>query len=323
MPARRVERREAARPIDYLFLMRPAALVPLWIFYFAGYGLARSVGALPGTAAGGPLALSSGALFGLLAMTAALAGGYLLNQVVDREGDRLNRKLFLLSSGAIPLRHVWIQFGVLWALAAAFSLQLPWSFRWIAAASAALCVSYSLPPIQAKARFPLDLVWNGLGFGVLSAAAGWSAAAPLGPALIGACGCYALAVAGIIASTTVPDLEGDRASGQRTTAVAIGERGASLVSLALLAAAALVGAVVRDLPGLLGSAVSLPLLLRAHLTRARADRTTANQVGVAAFAVAVAARSLYPLILLAAVTILSRAYYSRRFGFSYPGPGTR
>lgn len=323
MPAQHGEPREAARPIDYLFLMRPAALVPLWIFYFAGYGLARSVAAAPGSSAAGPLRLTADGLVGLLAMTAALAGGYLLNQVMDRQGDRLNRKLFLLSSGVIPLHHVWIQFGALWALAAALSLQLPWSFRWIAAASAMLCVTYSLPPVRAKARFPLDLVWNGLGFGGLSAAAGWSAAAPLCPAILGPCGCYALAVAGIIASTTVPDLEGDRASGLNTTAVALGERGASQLSLALVAAAAIVGAIVREVPGFLGSAVSLPLLLRAHLTRARSDRTSANQIAVAAFAVAVAARSLYPLILLGAVTMLSRAYYGRRFGFTYPGPGTR
>jgi 4-hydroxybenzoate polyprenyltransferase len=322
MPVQHVEPPDAARPIDYVFLMRPAALVPLWIFYFAGYGLARSAAVAPGSPAFGPFGLTTGGIVGLLAMTAALAGGYLLNQVVDREGDRLNRKLFLLSDGVVPLRHVWIQFGVLWTLAAALSLLMPWSFRWLAAASAVLCVTYSLRPVHAKARFPLDLVWNGVGFGGLSAAAGWAAAAPLTPAVVGPCGCYALAVAGIIASTTVPDVEGDRASGLNTTAVALGERGASALALALVAAAALVGGVVRELPGFLASAASLPLLLRAHLTRARPDRTGANQIAVAVFAVAVAARSLYPLVLLAAVTVLSRAYYDRRFGLTYPDPRT-
>lgn len=323
MPARHAERRAAARPIDYLFLMRPAALVPLWIFYFAGHGLARSLAAAPGSPAGGPLALTTEGLTGLLAMTAALAGGYLLNQAMDREGDRLNRKLFLLSGGVVPLRHVWVEFACLWALAAVLSFRLPWAFRWIAAASAALCVTYSLPPVRAKARFPLDLVWNALGFGALSTAAGWATAAPLHPSLLGPCGCYAIAVAGIIASTTVPDVEGDRATGLNTTAVALGERGASWLSLGLVGTAALVGGVVRELPGLLGSLASLPLLLRAHLTRARPDRTSANQVAVAAFAVAVAPRSLYPVVLLAAAALASRAYYRGRFGITYPGPETR
>ncbi len=320
MPVRNADPHEAARPVDYLFLMRPAALVPLWIFYFAGSGLAR---AAAGAAPGSPLSITPDALLGALAMTAALAGGYLLNQVADREGDRLNRKLFLLSGGIVPLRHVWVQFAALWMAAAALSLPLPLSFRWIVAASALFCITYSLPPVRAKARFPLDLLWNGLGFGALTTAAGWCATAPPGRALAGPCACYALAVAGIIASTTVPDVEGDRASGLRTTAVALGERGAGVLSLALIATAALVGGIARDLPGLAGSVLSLPLLLRAHLTGARADRIIANQAAVAAFALAMVARSLYPTVLFIAVALLSRAYYRRRFGFAYPGPGTR
>lgn len=320
MPARNADPHEVARPADYFFLMRPAALVPLWIFYFAGSGLAR---AAAGAASASPLGITPEALVGVLAMTAALAGGYLLNQVADREGDRLNRKLFLLSSGVIPLRHVWIEFGLLWTLAAVLSFRLPPSFRWIAAASALFCVTYSLPPVRAKARFPLDLLWNGIGFGALTAAAGWSATAPLGRALAGPCACYALAVAGIIASTTIPDVEGDRASGLSTTAVALGERGASALSMALVASGAIAGGIARDVPGLAGSLLSLPLLLRAHLTGKRTHRTTANQAAVAAFAVAMVGRSLYPAILLVAVAALSRAYYRRRFGFAYPGPGTR
>lgn len=323
MPARQADAPGGARPVDYLFLMRPAALVPLWIFYFAGYGLARAAAGPTGSAVESAFALTGDAFLGLLVMTAALAGGYLLNQVADREGDRLNRKLFLLSGGVIPIRRVWLQFGALWAIAAVLSVQLPWSFKWLVVASVALCVTYSLPPVHAKARFPLDLVWNGIGFGGLSAAAGWATVSPLNPAVLGPCTCYALAVAGIIASTTVPDIEGDRASRLRTTAVVLGDRSASILSLSLVAVAALVGAVARDLPGVLGSAASLPLLVRAHVTRARADRTAANQVAVGAFAVAVAARSVYPIVLLAAVTVVSRAYYRRRFGFAYPGPGTR
>jgi len=299
--------------------MRPAALVPLWVFYFAGFGLAAARAGLPGPP---PLRLTLDAVLGFLALTATLAGGYVLNQISDRESDRANRKLYLLSGGIVPVRHAWIALAVLWTAAAALSALLPARFALAAAASALLCVTYSLPPVHAKAAFPLDLVWNGLGFGVLAPIAGWTVITRSGPTLVGPAVCYGAAVAGIIASTTIPDREGDAAARHRTTAVALGDRKASLLALTLVAAAAVVGAAARDVPGAAGSVLSLPLLARAHRTGSRAHRVAANQWAVAAFAVGVTPRSLYPLALLAVAALVSRAYYRRRFRLQYPGPGT-
>jgi len=322
MPAERAEPAWAARALDHIFLARPAALVPLWVFYFGGFGLARAM-TPAGPRGASPFDLTPGALLGFLALSAALAGGYLLNQVSDRQSDRANRKLFLVSDGLVPLSHVWIELGALWALAAVVSLWLPWSFRVAAALSMLLGVTYSLPPVHAKANFPLDLIWNGIGFGALATAAGWSVARPLGIEVARPALCYAVAVAGIIASTTIPDREGDGASSLRTTAVALGERGASALALALVTVAAAVGVAAHDVPGAAGALLSTPLLVRAHRTGARRDRVAANQVAVAAFAVAMVARSAYPLALLVAAALASRAYYRRRFDVSYPGPGPR
>jgi len=317
-------RPQRATLLDYVFMARPAALVPVWIFYFAGFGAAAVAARAPGSTSWTSLfALTPRAVCGAAAMTAVLAGGYVLNQVRDREGDGLNDKLFLLSRGIVPLRAAWVELVVLWVAAAVLSLPLQPAFRWIALGSAALCATYSLPPVRAKARFPIDLVWNGAGFGGLSTAAGWVAGGQPPGAATGMAGCYALAVAGIIASTTIPDVDGDRVTGLRTTAVALGERGASALALALVTAAAVAGALLRDVPGLVGSAVSVPLLARAHTTGARVDRVRANQTAVAVFALATLTRSVYPLALLALAYFGSRAYYRRRFGLSYPGPGTR
>jgi 4-hydroxybenzoate polyprenyltransferase len=299
--------------------MRPAALVPLWVFYFAGFGLAAARARVPGPA---PARLTTDAVLGFLALTATLAGGYVLNQISDRESDRANRKLHLLSDGVVPVRHAWVALAALWALAAALSAFLPAEFAFAAAGSALLCVTYSIPPVHAKAAFPLDLVWNGIGFGVLAPVAGWAVVGRPGPALVGPAVCYGTAVAGIIASTTIPDRGGDAAAGHRTTAVALGDRKASALALALVAAAAIAGALARDTAGAVGSLLSLPLLARAHRSGLRAHRVAANQWAVAAFAVGVAPRSVYPLALLATAALASRWYYRRRFGLSYPGPGT-
>jgi len=139
----------------------------------------------------------------------------------------------------------------------------------------------------------------------------------VGPGLV-----YTVAVAGVTASTTIPDLEGDRAGGMRTTAAVLGARGASVLTLALVAAAAVGGALLRDPLGFFGPLLSLPLLVRAHLTGERAHRVAANQIMVAVFALVVSVRTPYLLVLLAVVYFGSRAYYRARFDFTYPEAGT-
>jgi 4-hydroxybenzoate polyprenyltransferase len=318
MPARTSDSR-ALRAFDFVFLTRPTSLLPLWTFLLAGAraGSAGERSSLPVLFPPAEVAIA------LASMTGILAGGFIINQIRDAEADRLNRKCFLIPEGVVSIRAAWVVFAVLWAAAFALSLLLPGRFLWVVLGSAALSVTYSAPPVRAKARFPLDLVWNALGFGLLGTAAGWVAVAgPSGPMLLlGAS--YGLATAGVIASTTIPDIPGDARLSVRTTGVVIGEAATSALAIALVAAAAVAGWIARDALGLFGPLLSLPLLVRAHATRKRGDRIAANQVAVAVFALIVGARLPYLLVLFALVYLGSRLYYAARFGLTYPETGVR
>ena len=112
-------RAPAARPLDYLFVTRPTVAVGMWVFFLWGAASA---------------ALSSGGRFpllwpprdaatGLAAMTAVLAGGCLLNQIVDVDSDRVNRKLFFLPRGIISQRAARLEMVLLWILAAMVSAR--------------------------------------------------------------------------------------------------------------------------------------------------------------------------------------------------------
>ncbi len=318
MAARRSISR-SLRALDYVFLGRPTSLLPLWTFLLAG---ARAA-ALSGGSDLHVLFPPPRVLIALVSMTAILAGGFILNQIRDADADRLNRKCFLIPEGHVSPRAAWIEFAVLWALALALAALLPGRFLWVLLGSAVLAITYSVPPVKAKARFPLDLVWNALGFGLFATAAGWTAvAAPAaGTFLLGSC--YGLAVAGVIASTTIPDIPGDAKLSTRTTGVVLGERATSVLAIVLLTAAAVVGAWARDSLGFFAPLLSLPLLVRAHGTLERSDRIAANQVAVAVFAVIVGIRLPYLIVLFALVYLGSRAYYRARFGLTYPETGPR
>jgi len=311
-------RAPAARPLDYLFVTRPTVAVGMWVFFLWGAASA---------------ALSSGGRFpllwpprdaatGLAAMTAVLAGGCLLNQIVDVDSDRVNRKLFFLPRGIISQRAARLEMVLLWILAAALATLLSPGFRLMLAVSLLLNVTYSAPPVSAKSRFPLDMLWNGAGFGLVSAAAGWASVAPLSAGALAPGIVYTLAVAGVTASTTVLDVEGDRAAGLRTTAAVLGSRGASALAIWLVSLAAIAGAFARDPLGLLGPILALPLMLKAHQSGRRSDRILANQFMVGAFALVASTRAPFLLALVALVYFGTRAYYRVRFGLTYPGVGT-
>ncbi|MFH1865654.1 MAG: UbiA family prenyltransferase [Candidatus Eisenbacteria bacterium] len=313
-----VLRSPVLRVLDYVFILRPTVAVGMWVFFFAGAALAARASDVGISLFFPPRDV----LLGFGAMTAVLGGGCLLNQITDVETDRVNEKLFFLPRGLISMRAAWVELAVVWGLAAALALPLSTGFKVVLAASLFLNVTYSAPPLRAKSRCPWDMAWNGLGFGFVSAAAGWAAMAPLTHAIVPVGLTYALAVAGVTASTTVLDVEGDRSEGLRTTAAVLGACGASALTLVLVGASVVAGALTRDPLGFFGPVLSLPLLIRAHVTRVRAHRIAANQFMVAAFALVASVRSPYLLLLLALVYFGSRGYYRTRFGLSYPGSGT-
>ncbi len=307
-----------AWPLDFVFLLRPAVMVPLWLFLVHGARLASG-----GESLWSPTLLpTTRTILALTSMSFMLGGAYILNQIADIETDRVNDKLFLLPRGIISVRAARFELVVVWVLALVAAVALPGRFAIILAASLLLSLTYSSGPVCAKAKAPLDLIWNAVGFGALGAAAGWTAAgASLGAYALPALS-YMLAVAGITASTTIPDLEGDEAAGLSTTVSVLGKKATSLLALVLLVAAAVAGAIAREPVAVLGSVVSIPGLVRAHVSGRREDRTRANQVAVMVFALFVCLWSPYLLIIVGCVIAASRVYYQKRFGISYPGPGT-
>lgn len=318
MPADENSVRPGLRLLDYVFILRPTVIVGMWVFFVSGAALASRARSLRFS----PLYPSGDVLLAFLVSTLILGGGCLLNQIADVESDRVNEKLFFLPRGIVSMRAAWLELAAVWALAALLSIPLSLHFKLVAAAALVVNITYSAPPVRAKSRFPLDMIWNGLGFGFASVAAGWAAVSRLDPIVVPLGLTYTLAVAGVTASTTIPDEEGDRAAGLATTAAVMGERPASLLTMVLVGAAAVCGAFLRDPVSFFGSVLSLPLFVRAHLTGARKHRIEANQLMVAIFAIVVAVRAPYLLALLSAVYFGSRAYYRKRFGLTYPGSGT-
>jgi 4-hydroxybenzoate polyprenyltransferase len=319
---------------DFIFVMRPLILIPAWSFYLLGMRAGRI------EAHGEPPV--GGAVTGFVCLTAILITAYLINQVFDRESDRLNEKGHYLTRGLLSVRTVVLMSVVFFAVASVTFRSVASLQRLPLAAALIVSLAYSLPPIRLCARPFADLAANAVGYGGLAFVIGfvsqsdtilasWMRAVP-----------WILMVGATFLHTTILDVDGDGRSGKITTSVKIGVGWSALVSLLLAAAGTgWAWAVSWNSRGDLLSPVVLTISLIAFFyayVRIRplcsdgADaaagelhRVSSNAVQLATFTATGAAVMFAPLylVVLVPLVILSRVYYRARFGLHYPGPAAQ
>ncbi len=305
----------SAVPADYLFLTRPMILIPVWTFFL--------LGAHHGSHAAGTSVDTMDLLTGLLSFTMLLGSIYIVNQIVDRRTDLENEKLFIVSCSIVKLPAAWTEAVLLAALSLTIGfILLPPPFGVITLISLVLGLAYSIEPVRLKRRAVADVMANAIGNGILNTLAGWiSAGAPLSGwhILIP----YPLAVASVHLATTLADIEGDSGSGLRTSGVVLGHRAGLVVSVFMMAAAAIAALIVGNNPAFLASLLSTPLFIipaRSYAGRF-SPRAILFPVKAATAVFSAAACFMFPLYLpfVAIVIVSTRIYYKRRFNMTYPG----
>jgi 1,4-dihydroxy-2-naphthoate octaprenyltransferase len=295
------------RLIDFFFALRPLVFVPAWSFFILGYGLGQD-------------AHSDTPPFPwlrFLLLSLILAGVHLVNQIADFEADRVNGKGFFLQRGIFSRR--------LYAGVAGVCLVLGLGIAWarsespgLLAATAALGLAYSFPPLRLSARPGFDLLANAFGYGALALLLGagntTSFAAPWELRVA----CCTLAVGAVFLHTTLLDLDGDRRTGKTTSGLALGAA-RTRPAAALLALAGTVAAARAGAPVLLFAGAALALLTAAAATRP--DRVSSRTICVAGTGLfALAAGACIPLFpaCVALLVVITRLFYKRRFALAYP-----
>jgi 4-hydroxybenzoate polyprenyltransferase len=305
---------ERPSPADYIFLLRPMILIPVWTFFL--------LGAWHGSRTTGTPLDYTRLLAGIASFTAIVGAAYIINQITDREADKASGKLFLISHGVIGVRSAWTLAGILAVISiAASAILLPRGFIYILLAGAALGAAYSLEPFRFKRRPVLDVLANALANGVLNTLAGWAAiGAPLdGIAILAP---YPLAVAAVHLSTTLADIDGDRECGLRTSGVVLGRRAGMVISTLLMAGSFAVAVLTRNTPALYGSSVSLIFFIIGSISESRRSSGTGillpAKISTLAYSLAAGFRFPAYIPVLIIVIILTRVYYGKRFGIRYP-----
>jgi 1,4-dihydroxy-2-naphthoate octaprenyltransferase len=175
------------------------------------------------------------ALLGWLIFVALLNGGTLaINSAFDNdEGD-----IGYLRQPPKPPRYL-LHVSVLMLVASLLlGFLLPPVFAWCNALCVVMAVLYSVPPIRLKARAGWDMVINCVGFGMLTPLAGWGlTGTPLTPAFVRISIGFAFLFGALYPMTQIYQIEEDRARGDRTLVIKLGEARSLWLAMVLAIAA--------------------------------------------------------------------------------------
>jgi 4-hydroxybenzoate polyprenyltransferase len=291
------------RALDFVFVLRPTLLIPVWLMVLAGYRHGLQ---------GAP----RHSLLVVLALISLLAGAiYILNQWADRTSDRINRKLFLIADERIPPRLALAEATLLLAAAAALAFMVAPD---IGAAFSAILGAGVLYNFWMKGQVWGGLALNMISYGGVVFIIGWLCAQAFSLNAFLHSLPYWPAIAGVYLLTTLPDVIGDRAAGQRTFGVVFGPSRTRALAAALVVLAAGAGALTRDVVLTLAAMAALPFFVRGLLRQNHETMLQGGKVALVVFALLAGWR--FPLFLLvtALTYIGAKAYYRQRFNLEYP-----
>ena len=306
-----------SRIADAVFLARPLLWIPVWGYCAFGYfsGLSAMHGFHLTAAWKTPFAVAAW----MLAFSCSVGSVYVINQVADRQVDAMNAGFPLLAKGNIPLWLAWAT-AIILALA---SLLIPIAKRPVvslfSAMSLAVGIIYCIKPFYFSGRFVLDFLANAAGFAGIAFGVGWhlSGAAFGVTFFISSAPYFLLMCAGSI-SSTLPDIEGDRKSGKKTTAVTMGLQSAHILASLFIAAGLAVSFILHDWVALTCAGLAVPFY-STYLIRKTAG-TMESTYKIGGLIMILAAAAVFPYLIAASLLSLfaTIVYFRLRFHVWYP-----
>jgi len=298
---------------DYFFLLRPILWIPVWTFLFLGYFWGSAFETFSFT-----LILPWKFWAVLFLYSLMMSSVYIINQIVDRESDLINNKLFLIPYDIISIRTATIYTIILALVSLIIVYFLGIKFVILFILSYLLGVAYSIKPIELKARPIADMLANAIGYGVLAFLTGWAVTGKVqGRAFIQSFG-YVLFVSAIFINTTIPDIHGDQTTGKYTIGVFLGARNATILSSILLFLAFIYSFLEFDVFLMIPSLVGLPIFIISIWDESMQMAKISYRAVSFLFVLMVALRFPLFLALGILILILLRMYYTKRFMINYP-----
>ncbi|HDP99926.1 MAG TPA: hypothetical protein ENN22_12180 [bacterium] len=308
---------KAIKYLDYFFVMRPTLFFPVWTVFLANYHANLHFIEM-GAGAGKNNSLGSDGIVSLVLLSLMMGAVFVFNQIVDRESDAKNQKLFFIARGIIPQHVAMVQAGLLtiFPVAGAFFLDIELGAIFIVTFFFTGII-YSFPAFSWKDKPILGIIANFFG-GWSVAACGWIAAGAENWDFAIHALPYAIGLVAVYFLTTIPDIPGDREFGKITFGVKYGKRLTTYWAAAFEFVAVVISFVLKDFVIFFPALAALPLFVIAVVRQRLEDVLRAIKFTVLFASLAVCV--VYPLYFFVLVInyFFSKWYYRKRFDLEYP-----
>jgi 4-hydroxybenzoate polyprenyltransferase len=280
---------------------------PVWSILLLGHHRASGFAIYEG---------SIGLVFFLISVS--MGAVYVVNQIHDIESDRINKKLFFLADGLIPVKNAWLEAillmatGITGAFICSFQLGILFLLGFV------FGYLYSAPPFSLKNRHVWGLLSNALGHGSLTFLIGWGVSSGLSIKALFLSLPYFLAVAAVYLNTSLPDIQGDMKVKKFTLGVKLGIPVATRLSVIFVFLALFLAWLVHDWIFGIAAVLSLPFFIYAALTKKTKKIILSNKMAVLFLTMAAAIFYPWYLVVLIVGFLGTRAYYRSRFNMTYP-----
>jgi 4-hydroxybenzoate polyprenyltransferase len=309
------------KPLDYFFLTRPILFFPGWATLLAGYAAANGHTQFVSSLVQHNFYLEwwqPTLILGLLLFACAMGGSFVLNQLQDIESDKSNNKLFLLGDGFIAERAGYIESWLLLLMSLLGSIFItPAFFLMVALFNLVTGYMYNFAPFHLKNK-PVGGLFANMAMGWLAFALGWTITQPINLELLLISLPYLFFNTALYFLTTLPDVDGDRASDKITFPVKYGLNFTVALCLIFFILAGLLSLWHKNEYMLVVIILSAPFMLRMLWHRTKTAAIVAVKIGIASFALLMCAHFPLFLVLLALIFFFTRFYYKNRFNFDYP-----
>lgn len=299
--------------LDYFFVLRPILFFPGWTTTLAGYLAAkRSLK---------PFDLFNADVYLILVCISSamvMGAGFIVNQIKDKESDRINRKLFFLSEGVTHQRSILVETWILVCSSLVIAAFISWIMLIIhALALLLITVVYNLKPFALKDKAFGSFFANTL-MGTFAFMFGWYAADQSFLSFAVNAWPYIFFNTALYFLTTIPDVEGDRQASKKTVCVVYGIRATVYWAFAFEMMAVLLSFHRMDWIMLVTSVLTLPLFIRLILRKNTAAAILTIKFGLLFFSLIVGIFFPGYIFLIILFFFLTRFYYRKRFNMNYP-----
>ena len=303
-----------SRIADYFFAARPMLILPVWSIYLVSlhyhHQLAEKEFSMENLAV-------------LTGLTLLIAGAYYVNQIFDKETDRINRKVLFLHNHLVNEKTLMTLFILFSVMAVAFATLYSKVVFFIYLQIFGLGFIYSAPPLRLKDRPISGLLVNAYVFGLLVPLSIMPNITQHNAGLLGWDNpfYFFLSVLSVHILTTLPDVLGDKNSGKKTIGAVLPMKIAILLSFCAFTGAALVALQSGFIFLVIIAGVAAVVTLAALINPA--DKLILLAAKLPILLLTLLAGYFYPVFLLFVVVLIlaSRAYYKRRFNITYPKLG--